>query len=119
MKLRIHGNSLRLRISDADLSRLRWEGRLECWMGLGPGRRFTYSIETSHDTDRMTAHFESDALTLLMPREWVDQWTPAEDERLESMQDIDGDQQLHIVVEKDLPCQRDSQDHGVSKQAAA
>lgn len=119
MKLRIQGNSLRLRISEADLNRLRWEGRLECWMGLGPNRRFTYALEASNDAARIMALYESDALTLVMPREWVDQWNPAEEVRFESMQDIDGDQQLHIIVEKDLQCRHEQQEQTVPGQAAA
>ncbi len=119
MKLRIHGNSLRLRISEADLNRLRWEGRLECWMGLGPDRRFTYSIEASNDAELITALYESDSLTLVMPRDWIDGWNPSEEVRFESMQDIDGDQQLHIIVEKDLKCRHEQQGHSVSDQAAA
>lgn len=107
MKLRIHGNSLRLRVSESDLSRLRWEGRLESWMGLGPNRRFTYSIEGSSEVDRIKALFENDSLTLLMPREWLDSWTETEN-RFESMQPIDGDQDLHIIIESDLPSKEGS-----------
>lgn len=120
MKLRIHGNSLRLRLSESDLSRLRWEGRLESWMGLGPGRRFTYSVESNSEADHISALYESDALTVLVPREWVDRCDPSDDEIcFESMQDIDGDQQLHIVVEKDLLCRHDGQEQRMADQAAA
>ena len=104
MKLRIHGNSLRLRVSESDLSRLRWEGRVECWMAVGPKQRLTYSIESSPQADRLTATFECDALTLLIPAQWVESWSSDGGVGFESMQDIDGDQKLHIVVEQDLPC---------------
>ena len=119
MKLRIHGNSLRLRVSEADLAGLRWKGRLEYWMGLGPGRRFTYSIEAGGNAERITALYESDSLTVLMPREWIERWGPDGDVRFESMQDIDGDQQLHIVVEMDMPCEHDRQEQSTSDKAAA
>ena len=104
MKLRIHGNSLRLRVSESELSRLRWEGRVESWTALGPKQRLTYSIESSPQTDRLAATFECDALTLLIPSQWVEGWTADGTEGFESMQEIDGDQKLHIVVERDLPC---------------
>lgn len=101
MKLHIHGNSLRLSVSENDLERLRSEGFLERWMGLGPGKRFTYCLETSSDADKISAMLESDALALVMPTQWADRWASNDDPRLESMQVIDGEQQLHIVLERD------------------
>lgn len=104
MKLRISGNSLRLRLSPTDLDTIRRDGRMECWTGFGPGHRFVYALETSPEVDGLVADFEQDALTITMPQAWIDEWD--EDERVgfEAMQPIDGDQHLHVQVEKDLAC---------------
>ena len=103
MKLRISGNSLRLRLTDSDLEAMRRDGRIECWTGFGPGRRFVYALETSGDSESLFAEFEQDALTVTMPLQWVEEWRHDE-EYFEAMQPIDGDQHLHLLVEKDLAC---------------
>jgi hypothetical protein len=102
MKLRIHGNSLRVRISEIDREALRRDGRVEYWMGVGPERRFVSALEANSEIDQLGAEFDHDALTVTMPRAWVDSWTDVVG--YESMQPIDGDQQLHVLVEMDVGC---------------
>lgn len=102
MKLHIHGNSLRLSVSEADLARLRWEGYLESWMGLGPGKRFTYRLEAGSDDRAMSAVMQDDALTIFIPEDQADAWVTSDEPRFEAMQMIDGEQRLHIIVEKEV-----------------
>lgn len=104
MKLRIYGNSLRLRLSPNDLDVMLEEGRVESWTGFGPDKRFVYALETNPDIETLVAEFDQDALTLAIPSAWLEKWS--EDERIgfESMQAIDGDQKLHLLVEKDMGC---------------
>ena len=113
MKLRISGNSLRLRLTESDLDVMRRDGRIECWSGFGPGRRFVYALETSGEIESLVAEFEQDALTVTIPRQWVDEWQHDE-EYFEAMQPIDGDQHLHLLVEKDLACAHINGDKNVS-----
>jgi len=104
MKLRISGNSLRLRLSPADLDGIRRDGRIECWTGFGPGHRFVYALECSAEVADLVAEFEQEALTITMPESWLGEWDDDEWVGFEAMQPIDGDQHLHVLVEKDLAC---------------
>ena len=104
MKLRIYGNSLRLRLTQADLDQMHRDGRIECWTGFGPHRRFVYALETDPSIEQLSADFEQDALTVSIPSSWLDDWMEDGRDGFESMQSIDGDQHLHIMVEKDLAC---------------
>jgi hypothetical protein len=63
-----------------------------------------YALETDTEVEDIVADFEQDALTITMPHAWLEQWDSGERVGFESMQPIDGDQHLHVQVEKDLKC---------------
>ncbi len=51
MKLRIHGNSLRLRLNQAEVAQFSKTGYIEEALEFGTGARFTFSLESLSGVD--------------------------------------------------------------------
>lgn len=97
MKLRIRGNSLRLRLSQREVTLLAEEGRVEDWIAFGP-TKLTYVLTTS-PVDRIGATYESDRIVVTLPTESAKKWTSSDDVGVEH-----DDGALRILVEKDWSC---------------
>src|SRR5260370_320588 len=98
MKLRMHGNSLRLRLNRAEVGRLAETGRVEEVVQFGPDVAFRYALETA-EADSPRAIYEDGGFRVLVPAAAAREWTSTE--RVE----ISGDQAtLSILVEKDFQC---------------
>lgn len=107
MKLRLHGSTLRLRLSEADVARLRETGRVEhaIAMGAEPGASLVYALETSASAPELHATFAHGRITVLVPDSTAHRWATGDDVSLAAEQPVgDGVPALRILVEKDLPC---------------
>jgi hypothetical protein len=98
MKLRIHDNSLRLRLSQSDVARLRDEGRVEEKLTFAPGRTLTYSVSAANVSE-IAGALEPDHIHVSIP-------TAAARHRIETdevgMETTSA--QLGILIEKDFQC---------------
>lgn len=99
MKLRIHGNSLRLRLTRTDVARLHSHGSLEETASFGSGGSLTYRIQSRAGAETVRAAFGGGAITVLIPCETARAW-PAGDEL--GLYARDG--ALSISIEKDFRC---------------
>jgi hypothetical protein len=98
MKLRFQGSSLRLRLSQPEVTRLKEDGLVEEPITFAPGRTLVYSIETSSKSG-VSASFDNGRIRVTVPIADAHAW-------------IDGDQvgiehsgpPLDILIEKDFQC---------------
>ena len=58
MKLRIQGNSLRLRLTRTEVTQLHDSGHVESSIQFAPGRSLTYALEGSPHATSVTASFD-------------------------------------------------------------
>jgi len=98
MKLRLHGDALRLRLSQSDVARLAGDGRVEERVRFAPGRALHYSLEFT-DIDRVTADFTGDSIRVLLPRAAAEHWIQSGDTGIEGSGET-----LKILIEKDFQC---------------
>jgi len=99
MKLRMHGNSLRLRLNRAEVERLAETGRVEEVVQFGPNVAFRYALEMVAEADAPRAVYEDGGFRVLVPVAVAREW--ASTERVA----ISGEQAtLNILVEKDFQC---------------
>lgn len=96
MKLRIRGNSLRLRLSQSEVTQLARDGRVEDAVVFGPSK-LTYVLATA-DVDRVGASYESNAIVVTLPKKRADAWASSDEVGIES------EGELGILVEKDWSC---------------
>jgi hypothetical protein len=102
MKLRIRGNSLRLRLKRGEVDRLAAGNKLVEETEF-PGTVFSYSLELS-DNEDMAASFDNGRIEISMPREIIPEWADTDLVTLYSEQELPGESKLEILVEKDFSC---------------
>ena len=105
MKLRINGNSLRLRVSRSELTRLMQTGRLEETIRFAPQKdaTLTYALEQSADHDAMTVRWRPQQVAVLLPHEEARKWSEGDQVGLYRDCHV-GDEILALLVEKDFAC---------------
>ncbi|MCS6874326.1 MAG: hypothetical protein N2Z23_07955 [Pyrinomonadaceae bacterium] len=100
MKLRIKGNSIRLRVTQKELEQIKSEGIYEEKTVFPNGAVFTYSLVVD-ETKEPTAEFDGKQLKVKIPSDKAKEWLNNEKEvGIYSDRDV----ALKIVVEKDFRC---------------
>jgi hypothetical protein len=102
MKLRIRGNSIRLRLKRGEVDRLAAGNKLIEETEF-PGSVFSYSLELS-DNEDMVASFSNGRIEICMPREIIPEWADTDLVTLYTEQELSGDGKLELLVEKDFTC---------------
>lgn len=106
MKLRIKGNSLRLRVTRPELDRLMNDGRIEETITFAPDDRssLTYALEHAATASAPTVRFAPSSLEVLIPTHQAQQWSLGEDVGIYSAVDIGPRGSLELIIEKDFSC---------------
>ena len=99
MKLRMHGNSLRLRLNRAEVSQLAETGRVEEVVQFAPNVAFRYALETATDADAPRALYDNGGVRVLVPAAAAREWASTERVAIAGEQTT-----LNILVEKDFRC---------------
>ena len=103
MKLRIKGNSLRLRLTKSEVSKLATEGIVEEHIGF-VNNELTYSIESSKTAHTITASFQGNAIRVIMPALLSEDWPTNDIISFDEYLDENDQQSLYILIEKDFKC---------------
>jgi hypothetical protein len=106
MKLRIRGNSLRLRLTRGEVEQLaNAESIVESIkFGIGEREQLVYSLETHKGEDGITAHYKHGSITVRLPVDVAKQWAETEEVSLEARQQLTMDTELKLLIEKDFVC---------------
>ena len=104
MKLRIRGNSIRLRVTQGELKNFAETGAIHDSIEFGPDAQLTYRLTRDVQLAEMAADLNNDVITVRIPREMADQWARSEQVSLKAEQPLDGAEPLQILVEKDFAC---------------
>lgn len=99
MKLRIKGNSARLRLSKTDVEKLCRESFIEESTFFGDSV-FKYSLQAIGNSDILTAKFESGEMKVFIPSSFIKDWNNNDTVGFNSSPDAS----LQIIVEKDFKC---------------
>lgn len=103
MKLRIRGNSVRLRVSKRELTALAEAGAAEDAIRFSPDTELRYRLEVKPG-GAVEADLRPPVLRVAVPKERVDQWLRPDQVSIEATQAIGGGEMLRILVEKDYTC---------------
>ena len=108
MKLRLHRNTIRLRLDARDLRRLGRGESLSHAIVFGPGedQRFTYELHVDEDCGEITAELADRAMIVRMPRAVAREWVAGEHDGIEGGQFVDDERMLGVLIEKDAGCGR-------------
>ena len=104
MKLRISGNSLRLRLSRREVARLEEFSCVEDAAEFGPDCKLFYSLAVSAEIPAVHASLNAGSISVLIPRDMAQSWIGTDSLTISAQQDIGEGKNLQILIEKDLKC---------------
>ena len=104
MKLRIKGDSLRLRLTRGEVSQLDERGTVDDQVRFGGGAALIYRLRRDATVGALTASFAQGVVEIRIPDRSARDWANSNDVTLAGAQPIAAGEELRIVVEKDFAC---------------
>lgn len=105
MKLRISGNSIRLRLTKSDIAQFAAAGKVEEVVEFGLAKpALSYRLDKTEEADTVSASFEDNCLKISIPAPDAEEWVKSERVGIESAQLIGDNNVLRILIEKDFAC---------------
>ncbi|MEE3197306.1 MAG: hypothetical protein VX225_02510 [Pseudomonadota bacterium] len=103
MKLRIRGNSLRVRVSQAELTQITKYGYLEDILEFSPEDHLSYRLDVV-PSGSVQASYKNHCIQISLPSHKVDQWNQVDQVSISFQLPLSKDKQLVVLVEKDFQC---------------
>lgn len=103
MKLRIMGNSLRLRLSQTEVDTLGREGMVKDTIAFPANEKLTYEIRSS-ESDTLGCTFANNNISLFVPQIVLNEWIGTDMVGFDREIDLDKNKKLGILIEKDFKC---------------
>jgi hypothetical protein len=104
MKLRIKGDSLRLRLTQGEVRALAEQGMVEDRVRFGGGAGLTYRLRRDPKAGSMSASFGEGIMEVRLPEQAALSWSASNEVTLQGAQPAAPGAELRIVVEKDFAC---------------
>lgn len=104
MKLRIKGDSLRLRLTQAEVNELAAHGVVADCVRFGGGAQLFYRLTRDRQTQALTAGYSDGVIDVRLPEQVALDWCRSNEVTLTGTQPAAADAELRIVVEKDFAC---------------
>lgn len=99
MKLRIRGNSIRLRLTQSEVDKIKNFNSIEEITEFPNGQNFVYSLSATAQTNQTSANFTNRKIEILIPKSMAENWANSDEIGLYGTQE-----QIQIAVEKDFKC---------------
>ncbi|WPP49007.1 DUF7009 family protein [Catalinimonas niigatensis] len=105
MKLRIKGNSIRLRLTQTEVAAIGRGSAISETLSFGAqSPAFHYVLIADERVDSITARFIDHALQVLLPFAHAKLWADADQVSIEKDIDLGEKGSLHVLIEKDFQC---------------
>ena len=104
MKLRIRDNSIRLRLSQTEVTTIRTEGIVGGRVTFAGGARLIYCLESSPACVDAGVQFTDGEISVRLPEARVIAWADSDEVSIEATQTLDDGDHLTILIEKDFAC---------------
>jgi hypothetical protein len=104
MKLRIHNNSIRLRLTQTEVARLAAGQSVEQTTEFTPTTSLTSLVKPAAHLRAATVTFQNNQITVLLPIDEVRVWAQSNQPGIEASQTITPGKSLSILIEKDFQC---------------
>ena len=103
MKIRIKGNSLRLRLTKTDVAIFNKEGEYQEKIEFGQ-KKLCYALKAKLGIQDLEADFIEDTITVYFPEEEKQTWALGNRVGYSNMVSLANNTELFILVEKDFTC---------------
>jgi len=113
MKLRIKGDSLRLRLTRPEVEQLGTAGAVEDRIHFAGGKVLMYRLKRDAEAVQLVASFADGVIEVRVPEAAARQWCGTDQVALDGTQS-NGGTSLRILVEKDFACLKPREDEDES-----
>ncbi|MES2382025.1 MAG: hypothetical protein V4538_13345 [Bacteroidota bacterium] len=103
MKIRIKGNSIRIRLSKTEVDNFALQGYLEERTQF-IDNALIYALEASNTVSELSAKIDGAKITVQVPLLIANNWTSTEQVGFENKMSLGNEQSLFLLVEKDFVC---------------
>lgn len=107
MKIRIRGNTIRIRLMRSEVETVANSGYLSEKTEFNIGS-FTYAIKVVDGINSLSADFKSDTITLYLPASFATEWITTERVGFEENIKLNNGSNLFVLIEKDFVCMDES-----------
>ena len=104
MKLRLHGNSLRLRLNQAEVAQFSKTGYVEESIEFGSGAHLSYLIEACLKVEAPQVVYRNGELRIQVPAATGQEWATSDRVGISAEQALANGKPLSILIEKDFQC---------------
>lgn len=105
MKLRIKGNSIRLRLTKTEVEKFGTTGNVKEIVHFGPhpDQHFQYEIIMRAEIEHLSVHYQNHVIQVMVPPSIAEAWVQTDQVGFEQTLDREGNS-IHLLVEKDFQC---------------
>ncbi len=103
MKIRIKGNSIRLRLTQTEVANFANNGYLEEHTEFG-NSTFTYALANDAEVLNLSAKMEGAKITMQVPPDLAKNWTSTNEVGFQHKLSLNNGKELFLLVEKDFVC---------------
>ena len=103
MKIRIKGNSIRLRLTQTEVANFANNGYLEEHTEFG-NATFTYALANDAEVLNLSAKMEGAKITMQVPPALAKNWTSTNEVGFQHKLSLNNGKELFLLVEKDFVC---------------
>lgn len=103
MKLRIKGNSIRIRLTKTEVATFASTGYWEERTQFG-NTELIYAIERNVQATELSAKMEGTKITLLIPEATANNWTGSDEVGFQNQYKLPAGGELFLLIEKDFVC---------------
>ena len=103
MKIRIKGNSIRIRLTKSEVELFGNEGYLEDRTEFG-NNALIYALQRADNLTDLAAGFDGPKITMYVPTAIAHEWTTTDVVGYNNNMSIGGDKTLFLLLEKDFKC---------------
>jgi hypothetical protein len=104
MKLRIRGDSIRLRLTKPDVATLVEKRTVGESMRMSPNAAFEYRLTSNRAAAAARVALTGNVLEVQLPQAQVNAWARSNEVGIEAWQKNGSEDGLLVLVEKDFPC---------------
>ncbi len=104
MKLRIRGNTLRLRLSQPEVAAVEADGQTSDQIDFPGGDQLAYALVVADGIDAPSARFATGTITVSIPPATLQVWLAPTEVSIHGSEPLPEGEELKILVEKDFTC---------------
>jgi len=104
MKLRTKSNSIRLRLTQSEVSLMREKKFVREAIHFPANEALIYELKVVNNDQCITASFNNSSLSIGIPEGIIDRWSGSNEVSILASVKLDNEEELSILVEKDFQC---------------